>query len=63
LKWRLFSELKQQGDPRMFGGGDVFDRYEHADKGHVGFYEKLMRGEKLTSGSLKESSCDPRPAP
>ena len=50
LKSSLFTELKAQGDPRMTGQGDVFDRYEHANKGHVGFYEKFMRGEKLKAG-------------
>jgi arylsulfatase A-like enzyme len=60
LKARLFSELKAQGDPRMFGQGDVFDRYEHANRGHVGFYEKFMRGEKMTTGWVKESDYEPR---
>ena len=60
LKSLLFSELKVQGDPRMSGGGDVFDRYEHSNKGHVGFYEKFMRGEKMTTGWVKESDYEPR---
>jgi hypothetical protein len=62
LKSRLFSALRTQGDPRMFGQGDVFDRYEHADKSHVGFYEKFMRGEKLKAGWVNESDFEPREA-
>jgi len=62
LKSKLFTELKAQGDPRMFGQGDVFHRYEHANKGHVGFCEKFMRGEKLKAGWVSESDFEPRQA-
>jgi N-sulfoglucosamine sulfohydrolase len=61
LKTQLFAELKAQGDPRMFGQGDVFDRYEHAQKNHVGFYERFMRGEKLKAGWVNETDFE-RPA-
>ncbi len=60
LKSRLYSELKAQGDPRMFGQGDVFDRYEQANKGHVGFYERFMRGEKLKAGWVNDADFEPR---
>ena len=60
LKSRLFAELKAQGDPRLFGQGEVFDRYEHANKGHVGFYERFLRGEKLTTGWVHESDYEPQ---
>ena len=62
LKSRLFSELRSQGDPRMFGRGDVFDRYEHANKGHVGFYERFMRGEKLKAGWVSDGDFEAKPA-
>jgi hypothetical protein len=32
MQSRRFSDLKVQGDPRMLDKGDVFDRYEHANK-------------------------------
>ncbi len=50
LKAQLHAELKAQEDPRMEGRGDVFDKYPHANKGHVGFYERFMRGEALKAG-------------
>jgi len=60
LKTKLLKELKAQGDPRMAGQGDVFDRYEHANKGHVGFYEKFLRGEKLKTGWVNDSDFELR---
>ena len=62
LKSRLFSELTAQGDPRMSGGGDVFDRYEHANQGNAGFYEKFRRGAKLNPGWVNESDFEPSPS-
>ncbi|MEA3212587.1 MAG: N-sulfoglucosamine sulfohydrolase [Chthoniobacter sp.] len=47
LREQMLGELRQQGDPRMSGQGEVFDRYEHSNKAHVGFYERFMAGEKL----------------
>jgi arylsulfatase A-like enzyme len=46
----LVAELKRQEDPRMAGQGQIFDEYLHASPGHVGFYERFMRGEKLKAG-------------
>ncbi len=60
LKSRLLTELKAQGDPRMLGFGEEFDRYEHANKGHVGFHERFMRGEKPKAGWVNESDFEPR---
>lgn len=40
---RLFTQLRAQGDPRMFGNGAVFDRYLYADKRSVHFYERYMK--------------------
>ena len=60
LKTKLFQELRAQGDPRVSGQGDVFDRYEHANKGTAGFYERFMRGEKLKTGWVNESDFEPR---
>ncbi len=60
LKARLYSELKEQGDPRMFGQDDVFDRYEHANKGNVNFHKRFLRGEKLKAGWVNESDFEPK---
>ncbi|HWH69053.1 MAG TPA: hypothetical protein VNT26_06695 [Candidatus Sulfotelmatobacter sp.] len=46
----LFTELKQQADPRMYGQGDIFDRYPHANPAHVGFYERYVQGARLRAG-------------
>lgn len=50
MKNQLFSELKSQGDPRMFGKGDVFDKYPYSSAGTDNFYERYMGGEKLKAG-------------
>ena len=55
---RLLTELTRQGDPRMVGQGEVFDRYPHANKGHVGFYERFLKGEKLQTGWVKETDFE-----
>ncbi|MBN2411219.1 sulfatase [candidate division KSB1 bacterium] len=49
LKTQMFAELKQQGDPRMFGRGNIFDEYPYADQSGVNFYERFQRGEKLNA--------------
>ncbi len=47
LSGQMVSELKAQGDPRMFGKGEIFDQYPHANKAHVHFYERYRKGEKM----------------
>ena len=61
LKKQLFAELKKQGDPRMFGNGHVFDEYIYADDGTRGFYERYMRGEKMSSGWVNPSDFEKKP--
>jgi len=46
----LLAELRAQGDPRVLGHGAIFDQYQHANKGNVGFYERFMAGEKMPTG-------------
>lgn len=55
------AELKRQGDPRMFGQGDVFDNYLHANPAHVNFYERYMKGEKLKAGWVNETDFEKAP--
>lgn len=45
MKEQLFSELKEQGDPRMYENGHVFDEYPYAQEQHRDFYNRYMRGE------------------
>lgn len=56
MKDRLFNKLKEQGDPRMFGRGHVFDEYPHAGK--PGFYEKFMSGEKIITPWINDSDIE-----
>ncbi len=59
----LVAELKTQGDPRIVGDGSIFDRYPHANRGNVGFYERFMAGEKLKAGWINESDVEKAPIP
>ncbi len=54
LKRQLYRELTAQGDPRMTGNGDVFDRYPDASPA-AGFYERYMKGEKVPAGWVNDS--------
>ncbi len=60
---QLYAELKQQEDPRLEGKGYLFDQYEHAQKGNVGYYEKFMRGDKVSSGWISPSDVEKKPLP
>ncbi|MCG6188616.1 sulfatase family protein [Maribellus maritimus] len=46
LKNKLFEQLKNQEDPRMFGNGDVFDNYPFQSDKFWNFYEKYMNGDR-----------------
>ena len=61
MRGTMLAELTQQGDPRMLGKGHVFDEYQHANKGHVGFYERFMKGEKLQTGWVLPSDYEKEP--
>ena len=47
LQKQLFDELKEQGDPRMSGNGHIYDQYPYANESKRGFYDRVMRGEKM----------------
>ncbi len=61
LKAVMYSELKAQGDPRMFGQGEVFDRYLHANPANVNFYERYMKGEKIRANWVLDSDFEQAP--
>lgn len=48
-------ELKAEGDPRMFGRGEFFDRIPYANKGHRDFHRRYLAGEKLRAGWVRPS--------
>lgn len=55
MRDQLFSELAEQGDPRMFGMGDVFDKYPCANPAIADFYERYMEGEKPPTPWVEDS--------
>jgi N-sulfoglucosamine sulfohydrolase len=61
LEGQLVSQLKKQGDPRMFGQGDVFDAYPYAEEATRNFYERYMRGEKVKAGWVEDSDFEQGP--
>jgi len=61
LKQQMEKELKEQGDPRMFGNGKIFDEYIYADEKTRNFYERYMKGEKVKAGWVKDSDFEKGP--
>src|SRR5690606_38815157 len=55
----LEKELQQEGDPRIAGHGEVFDRYIYSQKGSRNFYERFMAGEELKANWVEESDFEP----
>ena len=45
LRKQLLTELKNEGDPRILGNGDILEKYPSANKKTVNFYERYMSGE------------------
>jgi N-sulfoglucosamine sulfohydrolase len=58
LRRQMESELKAQGDPRLFGKGYIFDQYQYANPELRNFYERFMRGEKLKTNWVNESDFE-----
>jgi len=61
LKKQMEKELKEQGDPRMFGNGKVFDEYIYAADATRNFYERYMKGEKVKAGWVNDSDFEKTP--
>ncbi len=61
LRRQLFEELKAQGDPRLLGRGDVFEKYPYAQQAHRNFYEKYRRGEKVQAGWVNRTDFEEKP--
>jgi N-sulfoglucosamine sulfohydrolase len=60
LQAQLFTELKQQGDPRMFGHGEVFEAEPYAGK-ERNFYERFMRGEMIKTDWVNDTDFEKMP--
>jgi len=61
LSRQMVKELKGQGDPRMFGKGEVFDNYIYTNDGTRDFYERYMNGEKVKAGWVSPSDFETAP--
>ena len=61
LEKRMEKELLDQGDPRMKGEGQIFDRYLPTNG--AGFYEKFQRGEKVNAGWVSPTDFEKSPLP
>ena len=57
----MTNELKAQGDPRMFGRGEVFDRYPIAMPDSRGFYDRFIRGENPKAGWVSPGDFEKEP--
>ena len=58
LETQMIAELKEQGDPRMFGNGKIFDEYQYAQPSMRYFYNRFMKGEKLNAGWVNKSDFE-----
>jgi len=63
MKEMLFRELSEQGDPRMFGRGELFDKYEYADESTRDFYNRFMAGEPVHASWINETDFETGPVP
>ncbi|HUG17575.1 MAG TPA: sulfatase [Planctomycetaceae bacterium] len=61
LSSRMIRELRSQQDPRMFGNGDVFDKYLYSNEGTRNFYERFMNGEQIRAGWVSPSDFEEQP--
>jgi hypothetical protein len=59
LREQMTAELRAQDDPRMSGNGGVFDAYAHSARANIGFYERFMRGEKVSAGWIDPDDIEP----
>ena len=61
LEARMVSDLKEEGDPRMFGKGHVLESYPYISKSTVNFHKRYMAGEKVRAGWVKASDFESGP--
>ena len=64
LKSELYERLKDQGDPRMFGRGYIFDAYPYSNLRNVNFYQRfIFEGEEINTDWVNESDYEDHPLP
>ncbi len=58
LLTKMESELTKQGDPRMFGNGDIFDNYKYGNPRVRDFYNRYMKGEDIATPWVRKSDYE-----
>ena len=59
LKSELYEKLKEQGDPRMFGKGYLFDSYTYTNDRNVNFYQRfIIEGEEIPTSWVNDSDFE-----
>jgi len=61
LSQKMTEILRQEGDPRMFGQGDIFEKYPYIDPRTQNFYERFMSGEEVRAGWVNPDDFEPVP--
>ena len=55
---KMTEELKAEGDPRIFGNGDIFEFYLYSKKNSRNFYERFMAGEDVKASWINQSDIE-----
>ncbi len=63
LRETLYSELREEEDPRIEGRGDIFDKYVYADEKTRDFYNRYMSGESVHAGWVEDTDFETGPLP
>ncbi len=58
MESELMDRLREQKDPRIIGGGEVFDQYPHASKQRL-VWNRMKAGEKVPAPWIDESDYEP----
>jgi hypothetical protein len=60
----MLNALKQEGDPRVIGDGDIFDRYPYANHRERNFYRKYTTDAKsVRAGWVNQTDFEPASLP
>ncbi|MGN0232263.1 MAG: sulfatase [Muribaculaceae bacterium] len=55
----MSSRLREQGDPRALGNGDIFDKYPDASKAKQ-LYNRIIAGETIDTNWIDNSDIEPK---
>lgn len=65
LESEMTARLEEQGDPRMFGRGEVFDGYPVSNEAIRNYYDRFTGGQldKKSAGWVEPTDFEPAPLP